>query len=152
MLQNRITEELKAAMRAKKSLRMEVLRMMLSVFRNREIEKRTKGMSPDLSDEEVVGILMREAKKRREAADVYDRGGRAELAAKERAETDIIGEFLPVQASEEEVVRCVERAIADISATSVKDVGKVMTAVMKELRGKADGSVIGKIVKEKLGV
>lgn len=150
-LQKRITEDLKTSMKAKNALRVEVLRMMISALRNREIEKRTKGEAADLIDEEVIGVLMRETKKRREAADVYDSGGRPELASKERLEAGIIEEFLPVQMSEEEIIPYVVKAIADTGALTVKDTGKVMAIVVKELKGKADGSKIGKIVKEKLG-
>lgn len=141
---------MKAAMKAKNTLRVEVLRMMVSALRNREIEKRTQGKPPELTDEDVVEVLAREAKKRNEAATVYDSGSRPELAAKERSEVAIIEEFLPAQISEEEIIPYVERAIAATGASTVKDTGKVMAVVVKELKGRADGSRIGKIVKEKL--
>jgi uncharacterized protein YqeY len=147
---SRITDEMKTAMKAREALRVEVLRMLTAAIRNREIEKRTKGESDVLTDEEVIAVLSREAKKRKEAADVYIAGNRPELAAKEHDEVKIIEEFLPVMMSEEEVAPYVVKAIADTGASSVKEMGKVMAAVMKELKGKADGSVIGKIAKEKL--
>jgi len=149
---SRITDEMKTAMKARAALRVEVLRMLIAAIRNREIEKRTKGESDVLTDEEVIAVLSREAKKRKEAAEVYIAGKRPELAAKEHDEIKIIEEFLPVLMGEEEVVPYVVKAIADTGASSVKEMGKVMAAVMKELKGKADGSVIGKIAKEKLSL
>lgn len=151
MLQNRITEETKVAMKARNAPRVGVLRMMIAALHNREIEKRTSGKLPDLSDEEAIEVLLRETKKRKEAADVYDGGGRPELASKERTESAIIEEFLPAQMSEEEIIPHVILAIADTGASTAKDMGKVMAIVVKELKGRADGSQIGKIVREKLG-
>lgn len=152
MLQEKIAELIKESMKAGDAEKTGVLRLMAASFKNRELEKRAKGQEPVLTEEEAVETIMREAKKRKEAIEVFKQGGREDLAQKEQKELEIISEFLPEQAGEEEIVKIVEAAIAATGAQNIKDMGKVMAEAMKELKGKADGSAVSKVIKEKLSL
>ncbi len=143
-LQENLTKDLQEAMKSGDELRRETLRMVIAVVRNREIEKNTA-----IPDEEVFEILRKENKKREEAADVFMKNGRNELAEKERKEIEIIRKYLPVLMSEDDVRACVKKAIASLPE---KTVGPAMKAVMAELRGRADSSIVTKIVKEELAL
>lgn len=151
MLREKINETLVSAMKAGDSEKVGTLRMVAAAFQNREIEKKGKGLEPVLTDEEVAEVLMKEAKKRKESAEVYKQGGREDLVEKEIKELNIISEFLPEQATEEEIAKIVEAAIVSAGGQNIKDMGKVMAEAMKELKGKADGSAVSRIIKEKLG-
>lgn len=150
MLHQKITEELKAAMKTSRDFEVGVLRMLLSVFHNREIEKKGKGQEPVLSDEDIIEILSREAKKRKEAAEIYKQGGREDLVQKESRELEIIRKYLPEQLNEEAIEKIVKAAIEKTGASSPKDFGKVMAEAMKELKGRADAKTVSEIIKKKL--
>jgi len=123
--------------------------MLLSSIHSRLIEKKGQGKT-ELSNEEVLEVIAKEAKKRREAAEIFVSGGRNDLAEKERKELSIVEIYLPAQASDEEIERIVKKAIGIVNPTSQKDFGKVMAEAMKDLKGKADGTRIGNCIKQLL--
>jgi uncharacterized protein YqeY len=138
----KISAELKASMLAKDADRTGALRMLKSAIGYVQIEKRTES----LSDAEVLAVVQKEAKKRRDSIEEFDRGGRAELAAKERAELKVLEEFLPRQLSPEETEALVKAAIAEVGATSKKDMGAVMKAAQAKAAGRADGKAMSALV------
>ena len=138
MMIEKIKADLKEAMKLKDALKMSVLRMVLSVANIKNIE---------LSYTDVLEIISKEAKKRKEAISLFLEGGREDLASKEEAELKIIGAYLPEQMSESEIKKVIARIIL---GTPSKEFGLVMKEVMKELKGKADASLITKILKEEL--
>jgi uncharacterized protein YqeY len=144
-MQDRLTEAMKEAMRAKDSLRLNTVRLIRSAVKNREIDARRA-----LDDQEVVAILSTLVKQRRESAQAYRDGGRPELADKEEQELAVIQEFLPVQLGEEEVRGIIEEAIAETGAASMKDMGKVMKVVTARTVGRAEGRVVSELVKARL--
>ncbi len=163
MLHQQLTDDLKTAMKSGNAFELGVLRMLSAALHNKEIEKRGKGLETVLSDGEVVEILTREAKKRKEAAELYSKGNRNDLAEKELKEVEFIKKYLPEQLSEAEIEKVVKAAIEKTGAKEVKDpegkpsasygarFGKVMAEAMKNLKGKADASAVSEIVKRKLG-
>lgn len=150
MLHQKITDGLKDAMRSGDDFQVGILRMIVSAFHNKEIEKRGKKLEPILSEEEMVEILFREIKKRKEAIEIFSKGGRSDLAEKEAKELEIIKIYLPEQLGEEEVEKIIMAAVEKIGAKDIKDFGKVMAEAMKELKGKADASLVSKILKKRL--
>ncbi len=146
----KLTDDLRTALKAGQEFELGVLRMLSAALHNREIEKKGKGLETDLSDEEVIEILTREAKKRKEAAELFVKGNRNDLAEKETKELEFIKKYLSAQLSQEEIDKIVKAAIEKTGATNVKDFGKVMAEAMKELKGKADASIVSEIVKNKL--
>ncbi|MBA3532307.1 MAG: GatB/YqeY domain-containing protein [Ardenticatenales bacterium] len=146
MIKEQLNNDLKEAMRAKEALRRDAIRMMLTALKNAEIEQ-----SGALSDEEVAVLLQKQAKQRRDSITAYEQGGRPELAAAEQAELEIIESYLPQQLSEEEIRAIVRATIERVGATSAKDIGKVMGPLMGQMRGKADGTLVQRLVREELG-
>lgn len=145
-LKERITSDMTAAMKAKEAGRLSTLRMVKAAVQNREIEK-----GGELSDEELTKALQSLVKQRRDSVEQYEKAGRAELAEKERAEIAVIEEYLPRVASQEEVERAVEEAVAETGATSVKEMGAVMKAALARLAGRnADGRAVSEAVKARL--
>ena len=140
-----LKEDVKVAMKARDKARVGTLRMLISAVKNQEIDKRTT-----LSEAEEVDLLAREAKKRRESIDAFDKAGREELAAKERAELSVIDGYLPKALSREEVLDMVHAAITEIGATSKKDMGRVMKLVMPKTRGRFPGKDVKPLVDEAL--
>lgn len=141
-LQETLTAELKAAMVARNADRTATLRLVKSALGYVQIEKKVD----QLPDADVTAVLQREAKKRRDARDEYERGGRPELAAKEAAELVVIEEFLPKALSAEELEALVRTVIAETGATSKKDMGTVMKAAQARAAGRAEGKVLSGIV------
>jgi hypothetical protein len=146
----KILNELKEAMKAGRSFEAGVFRMLVSAFHNKEIEKKGKGNEEKLTEEEVLDILAKEAKKRKESVVAFEKGGRPELADKERQELEIIEKYLPEQLPREEIEKAVLAAIAKTGAKEVKDFGLAMKEAMAELKGRADASAVSEILKEKL--
>ena len=145
-LNNRILEDIKTAMKAKDADRLSVLRMVKANLMNKKIEK-----GAELTDEEIQKAMQTLVKQRRDSAEQYEKGGRAELAAKENAEIVFIEEYLPQAASKEEIEAAVEAAIAETGASSMKEMGAVMKAALANLQGKtADGKTVSETVKAKL--
>lgn len=146
-LLDKINQEIAAAMKAKDAERLSALRMVKTALKNREIEK----MSP-LDEAESSRVLQSLVKQRRDSIEQYEKAGRAELAAKEAAEIKVIEEYLPAAVDEATMARVVEETLAEIGATSAKDMGRAMKAVMAKFAGQpVDGKVINGLVRAKLG-
>lgn len=145
-LREKIPQDLKDALRGKKTLELTVLRMLQSSIRNKEIEKQKK----ELTDEEVIEVVAGEIKKRKEAAAEFEKVDRREAAEREKAEAEILMKYMPRQMSEDEIRAEVMKAVADSGAGGIKDLGKVMKAIIPAVKGKADGAVVNKIVREEL--
>ena len=141
----RLEDELRTAMRARDEERRDALRLILSSLRAAE-----KELQRPLSDGEELQVLQRERKRRLEAADAFRVAGRAEQAAAEEAELAVLEEFMPAPLSEDELERIVDDAIAECGATSMRDLGRVMADVMPQVAGRADGSAVSQLVREKL--
>lgn len=136
-----IMDSVKDAMRAKEKERLSVLRQITAAIKQVEVDNRT-----DLSDDDIVVILTKMTKQRREALDQYEQAGRDDLAAIEKAELVIIEEFMPAQLSDEEIAQAIDAAIKETGASSVKDMGAVMNVLRPKLQGRADmGAVSGKV-------
>lgn len=145
-LKQRITDDLTAAMKAKDAPRLSTLRMVKAAMMNRQIER---GAEP--TDEETTKLLQSLVKQRRDSVEQYERGGRRDLAEKERAEIAVIEGYLPRAATREEIERAVEEAIRETGAASMKEMGAVMKAAQARLAGRnADGRTVSEIVKAKL--
>jgi len=140
-----IEEELREAMRARDRLRADTLRLTLSSLRAAE-----KELQRPLGESEELQVLQRERKRRTEAAEAFREAGREEQADAEEAELAVIEEFMPEPVSEEELERIVDDAIAETGATSLRDLGRVMADVMPQVAGRADGSTVSRLVREKL--
>lgn len=150
-LAERLNEDMKAAMKAKDQARLDVIRMARAAIKQREIDARTDGTTTALTEEEATQVLRKLVKQRQEAAELYDKGERPELAAKERAEIGVLEEYLPKQAGAEEIEAAVRAVAAELGATSMKQMGQVMKAALAKLGGAADGKVVSEIVKKVLG-
>ena len=162
-LKQKIQEDLKSALKEKKELELSVLRMLSAAITNKEKEKRYKivkerpelteeelGKESCLADEETTEVISTEVKKRKEALLLFEKGGRQDLAEKEKKEAAILQEYLPEQLSEEEVKKIVKEAVGKVGAKEIKDMGKVMAELMPKVKGKADGSLVSKIIRELL--
>jgi uncharacterized protein YqeY len=149
-LKEKIAEDMKVAMKSGEKLRLETLRTLRAVLMEKEIEFR--GTHKTMTPEEEIGVITGAAKKRRESIDLYEKGGRKDLADQEKAELAIIQEYLPRQLDVQEVESVIREIIASAGAAGAGDFGKVMPAVMKQLKGKADGKIVQETVKRILGV
>ena len=147
MLKDKIQEDLKASMFARDELKTSTLRLLLASLKNYEIEK---GLNYTATDEDVLTIIGREIKKRREAVDAYRQAGREESAHREQTELDILGAYQPEQMGEDEIRVIVKNAIEQTGASSMQDMGKLMGVIMPQVKGKADGNLVNKIVRENL--
>ena len=146
---NRISDDIKSAMKAKDKLRLETVRSVKKILLEKVVEARAKG-NEELSPEEELAALSQLAKQRRDSITQYLDAGRPELAEKEKQELEILQEYLPAQLSEAEVGAIVDKIIAQVGATGPRDMGKVMGPAMKELKGKADGKLVQNAVKQRL--
>ena len=147
-LKQKILEDLKAAMKAGETTKRDTLRMLDSMVKNVEIEKKKR--EEGLSDAEVQEVVMKAIKQRKDAMEQYRAGGREDLVEKESAEVEVLLAYMPAQMSEVEVTAAVEKIIAETGATTKAEIGKVMGAAMGRLKGQADGNLVKKIVEEKL--
>jgi uncharacterized protein len=145
-LEEKINLQMKIALKSGKKDRLEVLRTIRAAI----IEFNKSGAGREMNDDDEIKILNNQAKKRKDAIPLYIQGGRPEMAAKEEEELKVIEEFLPAKMSEEDVKAVIDRIITKTGAVEPKDLGKVMGAAMKELKGKADGGFIQSYTKEKL--
>ena len=141
-LREQLREDLKDAMRAQDATRRGSIRMLEAAIKNAEIEKRGQ----TLEDPDILAILQRQLKQRRDSIEQFERGGRKDLADIERAEIEVIQSYLPEQLSEDDIEAAAKRIINQTGATGPGDRGKVMGPLMQELRGKADGSAVNSIV------
>ena len=144
-LLKKLQDEMKKALKSKDTERLSVIRMLISEIKKEQIDKKK-----ELSDDEILAIIQRYAKQRREAIEQYKKANRNDLVEKEQNELNIVLEFLPKQLTEEEITDIVEETIKELGASSLKDMGKVMKTVMAKVKGRADGSIVSRIVKEKL--
>ena len=140
-----IEEDLAEAMRERDAERRDALRLILASLRSAE-----KELMRPLSDDEELQVLQRERKKRVEAAEAFRAAGREEQAEKEEDELDILEDYMPEPLSEDELEEIIDDAIAEVGATSIRDLGRVMADVMPQVSGRADGSVVSQLVREKL--
>lgn len=148
MMIDKISEDLKKAMKSGDKLRLETLRTLRAGLLEKQVEKRPSG---GMNADDEVGVLISASKKRKEAIDIYRENGRPELADQEQNELNIIQEYLPKQLSLDEIESFVKKIITEVGANGAKDFSKVMPVVMKELKGKADGKLIQETVKRLLG-
>ena len=150
-LQNKIMEDMKTALKSGDQFALDVLRFVNAAFHNKSIDKRGRGLPEELTEDEVLEILNREVKKRREAADLYKKGNRTDLAEKEEKEIVVIQKYLPAQMDRNEIEKVVEKVLVTLrQAPGEISFGNFMKEVMKELKGKADAKIISEIIKEKL--
>ena len=145
-LKERITEDMKSAMRAGEKESLATIRMALAAIKQREVDERVT-----LDDSQVLGVLEKMIKQRKEAIEQFHSGGRADLVAKESAEIAVLEAYLPAQMSSAEVDALITQVIAAHGASSVKDMGKVMAAVKAQAQGRADMSAVSALVRERLG-
>ena len=146
-----ISTALKEAMKAKDADRLSTLRLINAAIKDRDIAARTEGEEAQVSDDTVLAILGKMVKQRQESARAYEEGGRLELAEKEMKEIRIIEEYLPRQLDDAETDAAVAAAIAEVEATSIRDMGKVMAALKAKYTGQMDFGKVGPMVKAKLG-
>ena len=142
----KLQEQLKNSMRAKDEVRTSVLRMLISDFKYAKIEKRA-----ELDEAESAQVVKKAIKKRKESIEMYEKGGRPDLASKESAELKILQEFVPAEMDEESIRQKVQEVIAELGATDKKDMGRVMKEVLSRYKGQMDGKIVQKMVSEKLG-
>jgi uncharacterized protein YqeY len=149
-LKDRLRADLTTAIKGRDEIRSSTLRMVLTAITNQEVAGKE---ARELTDDDIVGVLSTEAKKRREAATAFTEGGRAEMAAKETAEAAVIADYLPAQLSEQEVADLVTAAIAQlgVAGEGMKAMGKVMGVVTPQVKGRADGGAVAAEVRRQLG-
>ena len=149
MLRNQINDALKEAMKAKNERAVSTLRMVNSTLKNADIEARGAG-KPALGEAEILAILQKMIKQRQESVELYDKGGRPELAAQEREEIAIISAYLPKQMSDDDVKKAITDAIAETGASGMKDMGKVIAALKGKFAGRMDFGKASGLVKAML--
>ena len=148
MTKQDLQNDLKQSMLAKNAEKTSVLRMLLSAIGYYEIQKGGAGYTA--TDEDVLDVLEKEAKQHRDSIEQFEKAGRTDLADKEKKELEMLQEYLPQQLPEDEIRALVKDAVKQIDASTIQDMGKVMGALMPKIKGKADGSLVSKIVKEEL--
>ena len=144
-LKDRITEDMKAAMRSGERARLSAIRLILAAIKQREVDERVT-----LDDTQVLAVLEKMVKQRRESITQFESGGRADLVAKESAELSVVQSYLPAQLSAAEVTALIEEAIRSTGASSMKDMGKVMAAVKSKAQGRTDMGALSARIKERL--
>ena len=146
-LKEKLNEDMRKALRKKDALRLSTIRLLLAAIKNLEI---AKGKDKELKESDLIGVLSAEAKKRKEAIEEYKKGKREDLVEKETKELEIIKEYLPEELSPEELGRIMKETIEEIGAKDMKDIGKVMGAIMEKVKGRADGKIVNQMVRKKL--
>ncbi|KUP96529.1 GatB/YqeY domain-containing protein [Thermobifida cellulosilytica] len=146
-LKTRLKADLTSAMKARDQVRTRTLRMVLTAISNEEVAGET---ARELSDDDIIKVITREAKKRREAAEAFEQGGRPDKAADERAEGEVLASYLPAQLSDEELAALVREAIAEAGVSDVKGMGKVMKILTPKTAGRADGRRVADAVRSQL--
>ncbi len=148
MLKQKIQDDLRAAMMARDEEKLSTIRMLKSALQYFEINK--DGAGYEATDEDVMDVIGREAKKRRESIEMYGKGNRPELAEKEERELAILQSYLPEQMSEDELKKLIDDTITQTNTSTMADMGKVMGALMSKTKGRADGNLVSKLVRDKL--
>ncbi|MCK6462365.1 MAG: GatB/YqeY domain-containing protein [Candidatus Pacebacteria bacterium] len=158
-LKEKIKADFKEAFKAKEEVKLSVLKMVNAAIGNAEIEKRAKIIKSggeateaavSLNDEEVLRVVSREIKKRKDSIEIYEKAGRAELAEREKAEASVLSAYMPEQLGESEVRELAKKSVEQSGAKGEKEIGKVMAILMPQVKGKADGATVTRIVKELL--
>lgn len=147
-LSQQITEDMKTAMRAKDTVALNTIRMLKSSIKNAAIEK--GGADAELDDTEISNVIRKEVKKRQDSIEQYEKAGRDELAEQEKVEIEVLNSYLPEPLAEEEIAKIVDEAIAEVGATSRKEMGQVMKIVQEKTAGRADGKTLSQAVMSKL--
>ncbi|MGL5632570.1 MAG: GatB/YqeY domain-containing protein [Azovibrio sp.] len=145
-LKTRITEDMKQAMRAKESVRLGAIRLLLAAIKQKEVDERK-----ELSDADILGIIEKQTKQRKDSLAQYEAAGREDLAGIERTEIEIFAAYLPVKMSEAEISALLEEAVGATGAAGPGDMGKLMAVLKPQLAGKADMAMVSKLVKARLG-
>lgn len=148
MLKDKIQNDLKESMLAKQEIRTSTLRLLISSIQYFEIQKGGAGYSA--TDEDVIDVVGREIKKRKESIEMFERGGRQELADKEKKEEEILKTYLPEQLTNEEIEKLVDDVISKTGASEISDMGRVMGILSPQIKGKADGSTVSSLVRKRL--
>lgn len=150
-LKEKIRQDLNSFLKEKKELEVSVLRLLIAAILNKEKDKRyqlKEGQDISLTDEEVIKVIISEAKKRKEAILNFEKGKRKDLAEKEKKELMVLQRYLPEQISEQEIKSLAQEVIRKLGVKDIKDMGKVMAELMSKIRNRADGSVISNIVRQ----
>jgi uncharacterized protein YqeY len=145
MLKEKIQQDIKDALKSGDSKKRMVLGMVSAAIKNKEIEKRT-----ELSDDDVIAVISTEIKKRKDSVEQFEKGGRPELAEGEKKEAEMLMAYMPEQMSEEDIRSEVKKVIAETGIKDMKEMGKLIGAVMAKVKGKADGQLVSRLVKEEL--
>lgn len=151
MLRERLNEDLKTAMRAKDQRAVSTIRMVLADLKLRDIAAREKGNTAGVGDAEIVDMMQKLVRQRRDSIEAYEKGGRPELAQQEAEEIAVIERYMPQGLSEAETAAAIAEAITAVGATTVKDMGKVMARLKEQFAGRMDFGKVGGLVKQKLG-
>jgi uncharacterized protein YqeY len=146
MLRDTIATDMRDAMKAREGVRVATLRLLMTAVKNAEVERLR-----ELDDDDVLEVIAREAKRRRESIDAFAAGGRTDLVEKETAELGVLESYLPAKLSDDELGAIVDDAIAETGASTPKQMGEVMKALMPKVRGRADGAQVSALVKARLG-
>ncbi|WP_192484899.1 MULTISPECIES: GatB/YqeY domain-containing protein [Cysteiniphilum] len=141
----RLVEDMKTSMKNKDKNRLSTIRMALAAFKQKEVDERV-----EVTEDDVISILTKMIKQRKDSAEQFKRAGREELAQKELDEIEILQVYLPKPLSEDEIIEIIQRAILEVGASSVKDMGKIMSAIKAELNGRADMGKVGSMIKSQL--
>lgn len=150
MLRTRFQDQLKQSLHAKDEIAVSTLRLIIAAMKDRDIAARSKGNWEGITDDEILAMLQSMIKQRNESIKMYEAGGRQELADREASEIRIIETFLPAQLSEDEVKAAIESAVTEVSATGIKDMGKVIGALKAQYTGQMDFSKVSQMVKTRL--
>lgn len=146
----KINKDLVTSLKNGNAVRVSALRLLIAAIKNKEIEKRSGGKDPELTDNEIIELVGKEIKKRKEAAELYRKGGRTDLVAREEEETKELETYLPPQLSDEELTGIVKKAIDELKPSSAKDFGKIIGRVVKDARGRANSVRVSETIKSLL--
>ncbi|MDY0094271.1 MAG: GatB/YqeY domain-containing protein, partial [Candidatus Vecturithrix sp.] len=144
-LKDQLTQDMKIAMKQKDQIRLSIIRLVRSAIKNREIE-----LGKELEDDDVLKVMATLVKQHKDSIEQFEKGGRIDLVEKEQAELDILETYLPKQLTEAELSALVQETIQEVGATSAKEIGKVMKALMPKLQGRADGKLVNQLVRDLL--
>jgi uncharacterized protein YqeY len=150
MLRARLNDDLKSALKAKDQLAVATLRLILAALKDRDIAARGKGKSDGVGEEEILELLQKMVRQRRDSIEAYSNGGRQDLAEREAAEIEVIKRFLPKQLDETEVESAIDQTITELEASSIKDMGKVIGTLKERYAGRMDFGKASRLVKERL--
>lgn len=147
---DRVNDDLQEAMKTKDKVRLRALRSLRAALSNKEIEQRGEGTEGGLSEQDALAVVRKQVNQREDSIEQYEEAGREDLVEKEQEEIEVLEEYLPSELSDEELAEHLEAIIDEVGATSMADMGPVMGRAMDELRGRADGNRVRKMVQERL--